>query len=141
MAEIKTKVHDGDVYEFIDAFANTEEKKNDSKTLIDLMSKITGEPPKMWGDSIIGFGKYHYKSNRSKQEGDWPLIGFSPRKTAISLYIYTGCSDQDELLKNLGKFKMGKACIYVKKLKDIDLSIAEKIIRSTIKDLEEKYGK
>ena len=69
------------------------------------MQDISGFEPKMWGSSIIGFGQYHYKSERSTQEGDWPLVGFSPRKAAISLYVYSGCSGQDDLLKELGKFK------------------------------------
>ena len=81
---------------------------------------------------MIGFGQYHYKSERSKQEGDWFLVGFSPRKAAISLYVYSGCAGQDELLNDLGKFKMGKSCIYVNKLSDIDLDTLKKLIHSTI---------
>jgi hypothetical protein len=97
----------------------------------------------MWGLSIIGFGKYHYKSERSKQEGDWPLVGFSPRKAAISLYVYQGYQgsiNQDELLQQLGKFKMGKGCIYVKKVSDINLETLEALILSSISFLQEKYG-
>lgn len=138
---IKTKQHEGDVMKFIDSFAPNEQSKQDSYELVKFMEKMTGHPPKMWGPSIIGFGKYHYKSDRSKQEGDWPLIGFSPRKTAISLYTYTGAKQHEYLLKDLGKFKIGKACIYVKKLADIDLSVLEKMIKETIQFLEEKYGK
>ena len=90
MAEIKTKVTDASVTEFIESFANTDQKKNDSYELIRIMQEYTGFEPRMWGPSIIGFGVYHYKSDRSKQEGDWPLVGFSPRKAAISLYISMG---------------------------------------------------
>lgn len=115
MAELKTKQHDSDVVEFINTFADTEQKRQDSFELINVMRDCTGHEPKMWGSSIIGFSQYHYKSDKSKQEGDWPLVGFSPRKAAISLYVYSGCSGQDELLKDFGKFKMGKACIYIKK--------------------------
>ena len=93
MAELKTKVHDGDVAEFIKSFANSDEKISDSFELLKIMEDVTGSKPKMWGQSIIGFGKYHYKSDRSKQEGDWPVIGFSPRKQAISLYVYSGLED------------------------------------------------
>lgn len=93
----------------------------------------------MWGTSIIGFGSYHYKSDRSQQEGDWPLVGFSPRKTAISLYVYTGCSGQEDLLKELGKFKMGKACIYIKNLSDINKDTLKKLIKTTIEFLKSKY--
>ncbi|WP_375580802.1 DUF1801 domain-containing protein [Marivirga tractuosa] len=140
MAEIKTKKNDKDVYDFIDSYANTEQKKQDSYELVKLMQKVSGQEPKMWGDSIIGFGQYHYKSERSSQEGDWPLIGFSPRKTAISLYVYSGCSGQEELLKDLGKFKMGAACIYVKKLSDINQEPLKKLMKSTIKFLKAKHG-
>lgn len=118
MAELKTKETDADVNEFIDSFANTEQKKLDSYELVNLMEKVSGHKPRMWGPSIIGFGKYHYKSDRSSQEGDWPLIGFSPRKAALTLYVcmYEGSEEQDELLSKLGKFKKGGGCLYVKKL-------------------------
>src|SRR5574343_1581149 len=140
MAEIKTKVHNGDVVEFIHSFADTEKKIEDALQLLDFMRKVTGFEAKMWGPSIIGFGKYHYKSDRSKQEGDWPLVGFSPRKAAISLYVYSGCEGQDELLQQLGKYKMGKGCIYVKKLSDINLEALEGLVLSSISFLQEKYG-
>ena len=132
MAEIKTKQRDADVMEFINTFANNEQKKLDSFELIRIMKEVTGQEPKMWGPSIIGFGVYHYKSERSRQEGDWPLVGFSPRKAAISLYVYTGSKEHEHLLEGLGKFKMGKACIYVKKLSDINLDVLRKIIRESI---------
>ena len=103
------------------------------------MQDFTGYEPKMWGPSIIGFGLYHYKSEKSRQEGDWPLVGFSPRKAAISLYVYSGCPGQEDLLKELGKFKMGKGCIYVKKLSDINQETLKKIMKSTIDFLQEKY--
>lgn len=132
MAELKTKQNDADVNDFINTFADTEQKKKDSFEILKLMQRVTGYEPKMWGGSIIGFGQYHYKSERSRQEGDWFLVGFSPRKAAISLYVYTTSSEQDDLLKDLGKFKMGKACIYVKKLSDINQETLIKIIKSTI---------
>ncbi|WP_143960618.1 DUF1801 domain-containing protein [Litoribacter populi] len=140
MAEIKTKQSDEDVHDFINSFANTEQKKKDSFELLQIMQDCSGHEPKMWGESIIGFGVYHYKSERSKQEGDWPLIGFSPRKSAISLYVYTGCAGQEDLLQELGNFKMGKACIYVKKLEDINLEVLNKLMNSTIGFLQNKYG-
>lgn len=144
MAELKTKQTEANVEDFINSFADTEQKKKDSFELLKLMTNETGFQPKMWGASIIGFGQYHYKSEKSRQEGDWFLVGFSPRKTVISLYVYSGCSgfsEQDEMLKDLGKFKMGKSCIYVKKLEDINLDTLKKMINSTIKFLETKYGK
>jgi hypothetical protein len=141
MSELKTKQHDGDVFEFITSFANTEQKREDSFELVKFMQKVTGYPAKMWGPSMIGFGSYHYKSDRSKQEGDWPLVGFSPRKTAISLYVYSGNPEHEYLLKDLGKYSIGKACIYVKRLSDIDLQVLERLMRATIEFLEDKYGK
>lgn len=140
MAELKTKQNDADVTDFINSFADTEQKKKDSFELLKLMQDFTGYEPKMWGPSIIGFGSYHYKSERSRQEGDWPLVGFSPRKSAISLYVYTGCAGQEDLLKELGKFKMGKACIYVKKLSDINLETLKKLMRTTIDFLQSKHN-
>ena len=139
MAELKTKQNDAGVHEFINSFADTEQKRKDSFEILKLMKDITGYEPKMWGGSIIGFGQYHYKSERSLQEGDWPLVGFSPRKAAISLYVYSGCAGQDELLKDLGKFKMGKACIYIKKFSDINPEALKKLIKSTVDFLQTKY--
>ena len=141
MAELKTKQTMADVSEFINKFADSEQKRADSFEILNLMQDFTGYEPKMWGDSIIGFGSYHYKSERSTQEGDWPLIGFSPRKAAISLYVYSGCAGQEALLNELGKFKMGKSCIYIKKLSDINQDILKQIIKSTIDFLQEKWGR
>lgn len=140
MAELKTRQHDGDVFEFIDTFANTEQKRADSLELVKLMQKVTGQPPKMWGPTMIGFGSYHYKSERSRQEGDWLLVGFSPRKAAISLYVYTGNPEHEHLLADLGKFTMGKACIYVKKLSDINVDALERLMRATIGFLQDRYS-
>jgi hypothetical protein len=141
MAAIKTKQTNEDVYKFINTFADTEQKRTDSFELLKLMQDFTGYEPKMWGPSIIGFGSYHYKSERSRQEGDWPLVGFSPRKAAISLYVYTGSPEHEHLLKDLGRFKMGKACIYVKKLSDINPNALRNIMKATIDFLETRYGK
>lgn len=140
MAEIKTKEHDGDVYEFIDSYVEKEKKKKESYELVKIFEETTGYPARMWGDSIIGFGKYHYKSEKSRQEGDWMMVGVSPRKSAFSLYIYTDTPENQESLKDLGKYKMGKSCIYVNKLADIDLEVIKKIILSTIQFYTEKYG-
>ncbi|MFZ2288010.1 MAG: DUF1801 domain-containing protein [Bacteroidales bacterium] len=141
MAELKTKQHDADVADFINSFADTEQKLKDSFELLKLMRDFTGFEPKMWGSSIIGFGQYHYKSDRSSQEGDWPLVGFSPRKAAISLYVYTGAPEHEPLLENLGKFKKGAACIYVKKLSDINQDALRQLMKATIDYLHLRYGK
>jgi hypothetical protein len=140
MSELKTKQTTADVSEFINAFADTEQKRNDSFELLKLMQDFTGFEPKMWGPSIIGFGSYHYKSERSRQEGDWPLVGFSPRKTAISLYVFTGAREHEHLLEGLGKFTMGKACIYVKKLSDINQDVLKNLMKATIDYLQAKYN-
>lgn len=143
MAKNKTSTTDENVTDFINSFADTEQKKQDSYELIKLMKSISGHEPKMYGPSIVGFGNYHYKYD-SGHEGDAPLIGFSPRKSAISLYVFTGYlghAEQEEILKDLGKFKMGKACIYVKKLSDINQDVLKKLMKSTIDFLQSKYGK
>jgi len=139
MAELKTKQNNADVSEFINSFADSEQKRIDSFELIKLMQDFTGFEPKMWGPSIIGFGSYHYKSERSRQEGDWPLVGFSPRKAAISLYVYTGAKEHEQLLNGLGKYKMGKACIYIKKLADINQDALRKLMKVTIEYLQSRY--
>ena len=136
MAELKTKLNEADVHEFINQYVDNEQKKKDSFELLQFIQDVTGFEPKMWGTSIIGYGTYHYKSERSSQQGDWMLVGFSPRKAAISLYVYSG---QEELLKDLGKFKMGKGCIYIKKLADINQETLKKLILSTIELLQTKY--
>jgi len=141
MTALKTKLTNQDVHEFINSVVDTDQKKKDSFDLLKLMQDFTGCEPKMWGPSIIGFGSYHYKSDRSRQEGDWPLVGFSPRKAAISLYVYTGSTEHAYLLKDLGKFKMGKACIYIKKLSDINQDVLKKLMKETIAFLHSKYGK
>lgn len=141
MAELKTKKNEADVTGFINSFADTEQKRKDSFELLKLMGEFTGFEAKMWGSSIIGFGQYHYKSERSSQEGDWPLVGFSPRKAAISLYVYTGAPEHEHLLEGLGKFKKGAACIYVKKLSDINTEVLKKLMKTTIEYLQTKHGK
>ena len=140
MAELKTKQTDIDVTDFINTFANNELKRADSFKLLQMMRDFTGFEPKMWGASMIGFGSYHYKSERSSQEGDWPLVGFSPRKAAISLYVFTGAEEHAHLLEGLGRYKMGKACIYINKLADIDIEVLKKIMKTTIDSLKERYG-
>lgn len=134
---IKTQFTDIDVVSFVETLDN-QQKKEDSYQLISLMEQATGEKATMFGPTIIGFGKYHYKYE-SGHEGQAPLLGFSPRKTAISLYVYSGSANQDELISKLGKFKMGKSCIYIKKLNDIDIDILEQLMDSSIQFISEKY--
>lgn len=116
------------VVDFISSFVEKEEKRDESYELIKLMTKWSGFEAKMWGPSIIGFGKYQYKYP-SGREGEMPLIAFSPRKVAFSLYVYVTTEETDKLLKDFGKFTMGKSCIYVKKLSDINLPVLENFAR------------
>jgi len=127
MSTPKTVVNNGSVTDFINSVPD-EVKKKDSFALLELFTKITGEKPKMWGSSIIGFGQYHYKSERSSQEGDWMLTGFSPRKQNLTLYILHGFDDYSGLLAKLGKHKTSKGCLYINKLADVDMVILEKLI-------------
>lgn len=138
MAKTKTAETTKDVNEFILEFTDSEQKRQDSHELVKLMEEVSGFKAKMWGPSIIGFGSYHYKY-ASGHEGDAPLLGFSPRKAAISLYVSTGEPGQDDFLKDLGKFTMGKACIYVKKLSDINLESLVKLMNNTMTLTKEKY--
>lgn len=139
MATNKTAATDQNVLDFINSFADTAQKRTDSMALLQLMQKISGHEPKMWGPSIIGFGSYHYKY-ASGHEGDAPLVGFSPRKAAISLYVYTGMPEHEHLLKDLGKFTMGKVCIYAKKLSDINEKALITLMKASIKFVNETYG-
>jgi hypothetical protein len=138
MVRIKTTVNNASVTEFIDRVTD-ETKKNDSFRLLEMFTKITGEKPKMWGASIIGFGQYHYKSERSKQEGNWPLIGFSPRKQNLTLYFMLGFDDYADLLKSLGKHKISKGCLYINTLADIDQPALEKLVRRSFLEMKKKY--
>lgn len=138
MAKNKTTETEVNVVDFINSFVDSDQKKVDSFELLRLMKKWSGFEPKMWGPTIIGFGRYHYKY-ASGHEGDAPLLGFSPRKAAFSLYVSAPGNDDKKLLDTLGKFKMAKACIYVKKLADIDLGTLEKLSKATINYVNEHH--
>lgn len=138
MATNKTTATPVNVTDFIHSFVDSDQKKADSFRLIELMQQWSGFEPKMWGPTIIGFGSYHYKY-ASGHEGDAPMLGFSPRKAEFSLYVYSPREDNKHLLDNFGKYKMGKACIYIKKLADIDISVLEAMCRDSIAYLEEHH--
>jgi hypothetical protein len=140
MANNKTTETDKDVSDFISGFAVTEQKRKDSYELIELMKNVSGYEAKMWGPSIIGFGRYHYRYE-SGHEGDAPYIGFSPRKAAISLYVHTGLKEHEYLLEDFGKFRIGKSCIYIRKLSDIDRQKLVALMNATIKHLKLNYNK
>lgn len=138
MAKNKTKETEVSVTDFIHSYVENDQKKLDSFQLLALMQAWSGFEPKMWGPTIIGFGSYHYKY-ASGHEGDAPLIGFSPRKAEFSLYVFTPTTENEHLLEHLGKFKIGKSCIYVKKLSDIDIPTLEKLCMSTIENINKHY--
>lgn len=130
MAEIKTVQNEASVSDFLDGVEN-EKRRKDSHTILGMMRKITGLEPKMWGDAIIGFGSQHYKY-ASGREGDMPLTGFSPRKHALTIYIEYGFEQQEDLLARLGKFKLGKVCLYINRLEDVDPVVLEELIARSL---------
>lgn len=129
MAELKTKVTTQDPKDFL-ATIEPEQKRQDAFTLLDLFMKVTDEKAVMWGTSIVGFGKYHYKSERSTQEGDWLMVGFSPRKQNLTLYIMAGNQDNPALVK-LGKHKSSGGCLYINKLADVDQAVLAELIKTS----------
>jgi hypothetical protein len=133
MAENKTKANDASVEEFLNAVPD-EKKRADSFRLVQIMREETGEEPVMWGDSIVGFGSYHYKY-ASGREGDAPLIGFSPRKANLALYITSDFDRYGALMDRLGKFTTGKACLYVKRLSDVDEATLRELVRQSVVDM------
>ena len=131
-AEIKTKQTDASVDKFLKGLADKEQIE-DARKVVEMMKKITGEAPKMWGPSIIGFGFQTYQSPTTGREVDWMKIGFSPRKGKLSLYILRGAEKQSELLEKLGKHKTGKGCVYIKRMSDVDEKVLEKLIKAALR--------
>lgn len=129
MAELKTKPTNEDVHAFINSIAD-EQRRQDSQAILALMQEAAGAEPQMWGDSIVGFGHYHYKY-ASGREGDWFLTGFAPRKQNLTLYIMAGFEQYDTLLARLGKHKTGKSCLYLKRLADVDCDILRELVRQS----------
>lgn len=139
MSAIKTLVNDASVEDFINS-VDGDVKKADAFKILKMYKEATNETPKMWGASIIGFGQYHYKSERSSQEGDWPLAGFSPRKQSLTLYIMPGFNDYSDLLGKLGKHKISKACLYINKLADVDEDILKQLIKRSYDDAVKEFA-
>lgn len=137
MYENKTKENSNDVIEFIEKIENPK-KKEDVYKLLNIFTETTGLQAKMWGDSMIGFGSYHYKYNTG-HEGDAMLVGFSPRKAKISIYFATGDTQRIQLLKDLGKHTSGKACVYINKLADIEVEVLKELIKESVIFLKEMY--
>ena len=138
MSTPKTLPNNKNVEEYIDAVENAQ-KREDSRVLLKMMQEITGEKPVMWGESIIGFGNYHYKY-ASGREGDWMISAFSPRKQNLTIYIMGGFENQEELLAKVGKAKNSVGCLYVKKLEDIDLNVLKEMIQLSVKTVKERYA-
>ncbi len=137
MSDLKTRPTDASVEAFIGAVDHPR-RREDARTLLELMHRVTGEEPVMWGPSIVGYGSYHYRY-ASGQEADWPVVGFSPRKQNLSIYIMTGFEESDELLSRLGKHKTGKSCLYVNKLADMDLDVLETLVRASVAAMKRRY--
>ena len=139
MAELKTQKNDASIEEFLEQVEDSQ-KKEDSKELLKIFTEVTKEKASMWGGSIVWFGSYHYKSDRSTQEWDWPLTGFSPRKLNISIYIMPGINNYPELLDSLGKCKVSKwSCLYIKRLSDIDIHTIKKLIKIWVTDMKKMH--
>ncbi len=136
MAKLKTTPNDLDVGTFLDSIPDIQ-KRSDSHALAKMMETLTGAEPVMWGPGIVGFGHYHYRYE-SGRENDWFLTGFSPRKQALTLYLMDGFNRYEEILSRLGKFRHGKSCLYIKRLADIDETVLEELIRTSVKHLQEK---
>lgn len=137
MSDLKTKKTRASVRKFLESVEN-QTRREDAFEVLELMERVTGEAPAMWGKSIVGFGSYHYKY-ASGQEGDFMLVGFSPRKQNLVLYIMPGFSAYDELMKKLGKHKTGKSCLYINKLEDVHLPTLRKLVRESVKSMKKKY--
>ena len=136
MAELKTKRNKASVEKFLRSVTD-KKRKEDSLVILDLMKKITGEDPDMWGTSIVGFGSHHY-IYESGREGDWFNVGFSPRKQSLTLYIMGGFKRHAELMARLGKYKTGKSCLYINKLEDIDMKILKRLIKESDNYMKKK---
>lgn len=138
MSGNKTIPNSSSVQDFLNAVQD-QQKREDCYVLMDLMKKITGKDPVMWGPSIVGFGSYHYKYD-SGREGDMLLTGFSPRKRNLTIYIMAGFERYDRLMDKLGKHSTGKSCLYVKKLEDVDMAVLTEIITASYTYYDKKYN-
>lgn len=138
MAELKTQKTKISPSAFI-ASLKDEQRRKDSKALFKIFKEVTGLKPAMWGASIVGFGSYHYKSERSAQEGDWPRTGFSPRKQNMTVYLMAGFKNFKAELKKIGKHKTSVSCLYFNKLEDLDQTILKKMIKASVAEMEKRY--
>ncbi len=139
MAELKTQKNKSSVATFLKQVPD-EARRQDALVVKKMMETVTGEKSIMWGDSMVGYGQYHYESTRSSQKGDWPLVAFSPRKQNLVVYIMPGVNKYPDLLKKLGKYKNGSSCLYLNRLTDVDTTVLEKLIRQSYVDMKKKYA-
>lgn len=139
MAELKTKPSAASVATFIAGITDAGQRR-DAQALVQLMRGVTRKQPKMWGSSIIGFGSYHYVY-ASGREGDWPVVGFSPRKGNTTVYIMTGFARYGELLRNLGKHKTSVSCLYIRSLEDVDMKVLKRIVADSVRVMSRKTTK
>ena len=137
-ANNKTVENEGSVSDFLSQVQD-DKKRQDAISINELMINITGQQPKMWGGSIVGFGRFHYKY-KSGREGDFMKIGFSPRKQNLSLYIMPGFDRYDDLLARLGKYKLGKSCLYIERMEDVELDVLQELILKSYDQMTQKYG-
>jgi hypothetical protein len=138
MAENKTIENKASVSAFLNSIDDPR-RRSDAKKVAAIMRRVTGKPPRIWGTSIVGYGKYHYKY-ASGREGDFMLVGFSPRKQSLAVYIMPGFEEFQALMKKLGKYKTGKACLNIKNLEDVDLTVLEKLIERSVKAMRKRYN-
>ena len=138
MAEPKTKRNAGDVRDYLESVSH-KTRREDALALLDIMREVTGEPAEMWGGSIVGFGSYRF-TYESGREGEWMLVGFAPRKASMSLYIMPGFKRYDELLSRLGKHKIGKSCLYINKLADVDQAVLRRLIAASVEQMRRAHG-
>ncbi len=138
MAELKTQKNDASVEDFLNSVSDAR-KREDSFAVLELMRKVTGEEPAMWGKNMVGFGSYHYKY-ASGREGDWPLAGFAPRKRELTLYIMAGFERYEELLAKLGKYKTGVSCLYIKRLADVDPTVLKELVSASVKHMRQTHS-
>lgn len=137
MAQLKTQPNNQNVETYLNSI-EPQQRQEDCFTILKLMQEVTGETPQMWGSSIIGFGRYHYKY-ASGREGDWFVTGFASRSKNITLYIMADFDDYDELMRKLGKHTTGKSCLYIKKLEDVDQDVLRELVKQSVDYMAEMY--
>ncbi|MDZ4809198.1 MAG: DUF1801 domain-containing protein [Bacteroidota bacterium] len=137
MAELKTQKNDASVEAFLHT-VQKEEKRKDCMAILAMMKKATKEEPKMWGNTIVGFGSYHYKSEKSKREGDWYITGFSPRKSNLTLYIMPGIGNYKDIVQRQGKHKVSGSCLLINNLADVDSKVLKELIVAAFSYMKSK---